>query len=49
MQGRCRQADADLLADREPLGMIDHEPLRADIDGVAVETSGIGALLDPAA
>ncbi len=49
MQGCCRQADTDRLSDRQPLGVVDHEPLIADIHGVAVKSSWIGALLDPAA
>ncbi len=49
MQGCGRQTDPDRLADREPLGVIDHEPLLADVDGIAVEPAWIRALLDPAA
>src|SRR5260370_9745027 len=46
VQCRCRQGDADRLADREPARVVDHIIVRPDAHGLAVEPAGIGALDD---
>src|SRR5215471_20000727 len=46
MQCRCRQCDADRLADRQLAQVVDHILPRSDPHRVAVETTGIRALHD---